>query len=107
MLVTFIDLSQTRPNTNEQTLNTLVHHPNAKGRFHKSRMMSHVHSEGSCLPITKARSRAAGFLFLAGNDSKPSDSKPIGGAHVQSTIMKTIMSSATKTKITATFDSSK
>ena len=69
-------------------LNYAASHPDAKVSFHKSGMMLHAHSEGSFLSITKARSRAAGFFFLANNDSKPSDSKPNGDMHVQSTILK-------------------
>ena len=107
MLVTISDLSQDQTNSNDQTLNTMVNllnyaatHPDAKVRFHKSGMMLHVHRDGSCLSITKARNRA----FLANNDSKTSDSKNNGAKHVYSTILKNAMASAAETEIAATFN---
>ena len=96
MLFTISNSSQAQTNSNEKTLNTMVHllnyaatHPDAKVRFHKSGMTLHAHSDGSCLSIAKARSRVAGFFFLADNDSKSLDSKPNGAMHIQSTILKT------------------
>ena len=62
-LVTISDSSQAQTNSNEQTLNAMVHllnyastHPDAKDRFHNSGMTLHIHSDGSCLSIKKARS---------------------------------------------------
>ena len=114
MLVTISDLSQVQTKSNEQTLNNVVHllnyaatYPDAKVRFHKSEMTSHVHSDGSCFSITKVKNRDAGFFFLADNDHKPSDSKPNGAVHVQITILKRIISSAAETEIAVTFDNAK
>ena len=114
MLVAISDLAKSQTSSNEQTMQKLVHllnyaatHPDAKVRFHRSRMVLHVHSDGSYLSVDKARSRIAGFFFLADDTKKPEDAKPNGSIHVASTILKNIMASAAKTEIAATFDNAK
>ena len=69
--------------------------------------MFHVHSDGSCLSIRKSRSQAAGFFFLAKNNSNLVNSKPYGAMHFISTKLNNVMSSAAKTEIATTFDNAK
>ena len=114
MLVTISDLSQAQANSNESTLQMLVHllnyaatHPDTKVHFHRSGMILHVHSDGSYLSVSKARSRVGGFFFLADNNNSPEHAKPNGAVHVISTILKNVMSSAAETEIAATFDNAK
>lgn len=70
-------------------------------------MISHVHSDGSHLSGSKARSRAGGFLFLSDKSINPEHTKPNGAAHIFCTILKNIMSSAAETEIALTFDNAK
>ena len=114
MLVTISDLSQAQANSNESTLQMLVHllnyaatHPDTKVHFHRSGMILHVHSDGSYLSVSKARSRVGGFFFLADNNNSLEHAKPNRAVHVISTILKNVMSSAAETEIAATFDNAK
>ena len=88
-------------------LNYTVMHPDTKIRFHCSRIILHTHSDGSYLSVDLARSRIAGFFFLANDTQKPEDTKPNGAVYLISIILKNIMASATEMEIVATFDNTK
>ena len=88
-------------------LNYAATHSNAKVRFHRSGMVLHVHSDGSYLSVSKARSRVGGFYFLSDKSINPEKAKSNGAVHVLSTILRNIMSSAAEAEIAATFDNAK
>jgi hypothetical protein len=72
-------------------LNYIATHPHATVRYHRSKMILHVHSDGSHLSESKSRSRAAGFYWLNGDDN-PDPNAPLpklnGAIHVVSNILK-------------------
>ena len=88
-------------------LNYTVMHPDTKIRFHCSRIILHTHSDGSYLSVDLARSRIAGFFFLADNTKKPKDAKLNRVVHVASINLKNIMASTTEREIASTFDNAK
>jgi len=63
-------------------------------------MILNIHSNTSYLSETKARSRAGGYFYLSSNDKNP----PLNGAiHVHSSIMRSILTSATEAEVGALF----
>ena len=90
-----------------QLLNCAATHPEAKARFHRSDVISHVHSDGSYLSVSKAPSRIGGYFFLSNSATKPEDAKHNGAMHVASTTLKNVMTSATETEIAAAFNNAK
>jgi len=83
-----------------QLLNYAATHPEAVLRYEASDMILNIHSDASYLSETKARSRAGGYFFLSTN----SDTPPINGAvHVHSSIMRSILASATEAEVGALF----
>jgi hypothetical protein len=93
-----------------QLLNYRASHPNATIRYHASSMHLHIHSDASyLLSVTKAQSRAGGIFLLSNKPTnKPPDPTstphPINGAvHIHCSIMKDILSSATKAETGALF----
>jgi len=83
-----------------QLLNYAATYPDAVLRFSASKMVLHIHSDASYLSETKARSRAGGYFYLSDDSQQP----PINGAiHVHSSIMKSVLASATEAKVGALF----
>jgi len=63
-------------------------------------MILNIHSDASYLSKTKARSRAGSYFYLSTNNENP----PINGAvHVHSSIMRSILASATEAEVGALF----
>ena len=88
-------------------LNYAATHPNTKVCFYRSNMILYAHSDDLYLSISKTRSRAGGFFFLANNIKSLEYAKPNGAMHTISTILKNVMSSVAETEIAATFDNVK
>jgi hypothetical protein len=87
-------------------LNYAASHPNAKVRFHASKMCLHVHSDASYLSKSKARSRAGGLFFLSSFPSTAANAPPPkfnGAIHIVSSIMRNVLSSATEAEVGACF----
>jgi len=83
-----------------QLLNYAATYPDAVLRFSTSKMVLHIHSDASYLSETKARSRAGGYFYLLDDSQQP----PINGAiHVHSSIMKSVLASATEAEVGALF----
>jgi hypothetical protein len=85
-----------------QLLNYAATHPEATIRFHKSDMILHIHTDASYLSEAEAKSRVAGFFFLS---TEPSPQPvPINGpVHIVSQILRTVVASAAKAEVAATF----
>jgi len=83
-----------------QLVNYAATHPDATLRFHASKMILNIHSDASYLSESKARSRAGGYFYLTDDTEKP----PINGAiHVHSSIMRSVLASATEAEVGALF----
>lgn len=91
MTVAIDDLEAAQTNGNEETMEALIHlhllnyaatHPDAKIRYYSSGMVLHVHSNGSCLSLSKAKSRAGGHYYLSDHCADPSKAKPNGAIHI-------------------------
>ena len=106
ILVALSDISSEQSRATKQTakavaklLNYLATNPDAKIQYRASGMQLCVHSDGSYLSVSKARSRAGGIHFLSEGPPNPNESEdyapPINGVlHVVCKIMKNIMASA-------------
>ena len=104
MLVALGTLGSAQSKGTQKTMEAAVHllncaatHPDAKVRFHASDMVPHIHSDASYLSEPEAKSRVGGYFFLGGKDNPDPNSEPpaINGAiHVESSIMRNVMSSA-------------
>jgi hypothetical protein len=118
MLVAIGSLASSQTNGTEATtiavtqlLNYCATHPAAVLRFHASGMILHVHSDASYLSEQKARSRAGGFFFLSNPLADPlrapdPDATPPpsnGAVHVHSSVMSSVLSSATEAKLGTLF----
>ena len=73
MLVALGTLTASQTNGTQATLDAAIKllnyaasHPDAKVRFHTSKMQLHIHSDASYLSEPKARSRSGGYYFLDG-----------------------------------------
>jgi hypothetical protein len=77
-------------------LNYCATHPDATLRYRRSGMILHVDSDASYLSEKKARSRVGGFFFLDDEEASRSDmsTPPNGAIHVESKILRNVMSSA-------------
>jgi len=81
-------------------LNYAATHPDAVLQYHASDMILNIHSNASYLSETKARSRAGGIFYLSNNSKNP----PLNGdIHVHSSIMRSILASATEAEVGALF----
>ena len=86
-----------------QLLNYTASNPDAVVRYYASEMVLYVHSDASYLSEPKARSRVGGFFYL-GNKNEPNNNPhPNGPIHIESKIMKNVMSSAAEAKTGALF----
>ena len=118
MLVALGSLASAQTNGTEATtiaitqlLNYCATHPDAILRYHASGMILHIHSDASYLSEKKARSRAGGIFFLSdplpnplqapSPDSAPPP--PNGALHVHSSVMSSVLSSATEAELGALF----
>lgn len=83
-----------------QLLNYAATHPDAVLRYTASDMVLHIHSDASYLSESKARSRAGGYFYLSNDSPTP----PMNGAiHVHSSIMRSVLASATEAEVGALF----
>ena len=86
-----------------QLLNYAASNPDTVVRFYTSGMVLYIHSDASYLSEPKARSRVGGFFYL-GNKNEPNNNPhPNGPVHIESRIMKNVMSSAAEAKTGALF----
>jgi len=96
-----------------QLLNYCATHPEATIRFIASEMHLHIHSNASYLSVIRARSRAGGYFFLSDKPKKlppePHNTPPPlnGAIHVHSSIMRSVLSSATEAETGALFHKAK
>jgi hypothetical protein len=96
-------------------LNYCATHPDARVRFTASDMVLHVESDASYLTAAKARSRAAGYLYLSSQPDDPSkpptpDSPPPppnGAVEVFCQILREVVSSAAEAELAALFHNGK
>ena len=84
-------------------LNYAASNPDATVRWHASDMILHIHSDASYLSEPKARSRVGGFFYLGNKDESNDNPHPNGPIHVESRIMKNVMSSAAEAETGALF----
>ena len=89
MLVTVGDLGHQQVLPLTSTIDIINHfldyvatYPIAKLRYHKSKMVLHIHSDRSYLSFDKSKSRAGGYNFLSSNDSDLSKATNNGAIHV-------------------------
>ena len=95
----------------ELTMDAVVHllnycatHPDAVLRYRASKMILCVHSDASYLSEAHARSRVGGFFFLDDEEASTSDAgKPNGAIHVESKILRNVMSSAAEAEAAGLF----
>ena len=86
-----------------QLLNYAASNPDAVVRFYASGMILYIHSDASYLSEPKARSRVGGFFYL-GNKNEPNNNPhPNRPVHIESRIMKNVMSSAAEAETGALF----
>ena len=89
----------------------LATHPDATIRYVASDMVLHVHSDASYLSAPKARSKLGGYFYLSRNPTdsnrqpQPTDPlPPLNGAiHVNTNIIKHVMSAASEAELGALF----
>jgi len=120
MLVALGTLASQQAKGTEATMDALVHllnyaatHPEAKIRYHASDMVLHIVSDASYLSASEARSRLGGYFFLSKNmgpdipsadAAAPPFNAPI---HVNSSIIKAVLSSAAEAELGALFFNAK
>jgi hypothetical protein len=86
-------------------LNYCATHPDAKLRYHSSDLILKVHSDASYLSESKARSRAAGHFYMGYKDND--DDTTNGSILATTSIMKSVLSSASEAEIGALFENTK
>ena len=98
MLVAINDLRAAQDRGTKDTIDALINlfnygatHPYAKTRHHVSDMILHVDSDGSCLSVPNARSRAGGFFFLYNNTNNNKQIKVNDPMHTLCKIIKNVM----------------
>ena len=72
-------------------------------RFHKSRMLLHLHSDGSYLSAPKYFSRAGGHFYLSNNAIDPLTGPHNGPVYVPAKIQKNVLRLAAEAEIGATY----
>jgi hypothetical protein len=98
-----------------QLLNYCATHPDATVCYSAIGMVLRIHSDASYLSETEARSRAGGIFFLSSLPADPtaipdlnSTPPPFNGAiHIHCSIIKYVVSSATKAELGALFYNAK
>ncbi|MGL5499878.1 MAG: Ty1/Copia family ribonuclease HI, partial [Plesiomonas shigelloides] len=112
MLVALGTIATTQAKATENTrkaairlLNYAASHPNATIKFIASDMQLKVFSDASYLSEPKARSRVGGYFYLGGKeDPQPGNIENLNGAiHIESNIMRNVMSSAAEAEIGGLF----
>ncbi len=86
-----------------QLLDYLASNSEAKVRYHALDMIMNIHSNGSYLSETKARSRACGQYFMGW---MPKNGEPIklnGAFYVNTTILRFVVASAAEAELEALF----
>jgi hypothetical protein len=116
MLVALSSIGSEQSHATQQTLDDTTwlldyaaSHRDATIRYHASDMILHIHSDGSHLSETRARSRAGGHYFLSDRSADPSKPplvppKDNGAIHTLCKILKPVLASAAETEIAATFE---
>jgi hypothetical protein len=122
MLVALGSISSAQSHGTEATMDAVTHllnyaatHPDAIVRYTASDMTLHCHSDASYLSEPRARSRVGGYFFLS---DTPLDSTtapdpngtppPLNGpVHINSTILKAVVSSAAEAELGALFYNTK
>ena len=116
MLVALSAIGSEQSHATQQTLDDTTwlldyaaSHRDATIRYHASNMILHLHSDGSHLSETRARSRAGGHHFLSDLSADPSKPPLVppednGAVHTLCKILKSIMASAAETEIASTFE---
>ena len=107
--------TQATAQASTQLLNYAASHSDAVLRYHASDMYLHVHSDASYLSESQARSRAGGLFFLSDKPKDPSVAPSVdaipppqnGAVHVLSSIMKSVLSSATEAELAGLFHNAK
>jgi hypothetical protein len=66
-------------------------------------MILYVHTDASYLSEPKARSRVGGYFYVGGRDKPANNPKPSAPIHIESRIMKNVMSSASEAETGALF----
>jgi hypothetical protein len=114
MLVALGSLAAAQAKGTKDTMDKLVQlldyaasHPNPAIRFHRSDMILYCHSDASYLSEPKARSRVGGFFYLGNNNEPAENPTPNGPVHVESRILKNVMSAASEAEIAALFHNGK
>jgi hypothetical protein len=110
MLVALGTLASAQTQATTQIMDTAIHllnyaatHPDATIQIHKSDMILYVHSDASYLSEPKARSRIGGYFYLGGRDEPADNPRPNAPIHIESRIMKNVMSSASVAETGALF----
>ena len=87
----------------ERLLDYVATYPNPIVRFHASDMILEIESDAAYLVLPKARSRAAGFFYLA-NKPKTTNHPTINGAIlIECTTLRHVVSSAAEAEVGALF----
>ena len=86
-------------------LNYCTTHPNGRVRFRASDMVLHVDTDAAYLVLPNARSRIAGYFYLANNPTILTPSKiPLNGAiHVECRTLKHVVTSAAEAETDSIF----
>ena len=100
-----IATQQAKPTKNtmtkvKQLLDYAATHPHAAVTYRASEMVLAAHSDASYLSETKARSRAGGHFFMAGDTTYPENN---GAVHTVAQIIKVVMSSAAEAELGALY----
>ena len=86
-----------------QLLNYAATQTNANVIFLRSRMILHIHIDGSYLLAPKACSHAGGHFFFSSNTADPAKCPPNGPVHVIAKILRNVMGSAAETEVGASY----
>ena len=86
-----------------QLLDYAAPHPDAAIRFHASDMILYVHSDASYLSEPRSKSRVGGIFYLGNKDDPTRIDRPNGPIHVETRILKHVVSAASEAEIGALF----
>ena len=90
-----------------QLLNYLSTNPEAIIRFYPSSMQLAIESDASYLSVSKARSRAAGYYYLASTPNLQHSRPYNGPIHVYCCVLKEVLASAAEAELGALFHNCK
>jgi hypothetical protein len=84
-----------------QMLDYLANHTDATIRYHASDMILNIHSDASCLSVSKARSHLGGLFFLG---SKSPEQEILNGSILNvAAVIKNVVASAAESEVGACF----